>query len=74
MSSSFSCREAWFSFPKVKRNAEGQLKRAVDSGLWPSGMPGSKDILNENQIWSIVVYVRHLPPAGSLGEPEMYSH
>jgi hypothetical protein len=60
MSSSFSGCEAWLSFPKVKWNAEGRLKRSVDPGLWLSGMPGSKDILR--------------PPAGSLGEPEMYSH
>jgi mono/diheme cytochrome c family protein len=46
----------------------------VDHGLWPSGMPGSKDILSDNEIWSIVVYLRHLPTPGSLGEPEMYSH
>jgi mono/diheme cytochrome c family protein len=46
----------------------------VDHGLGPSGMPGSKDILSDDEIWSIVVYLRHLPPAGSLGEPEMYSH
>jgi len=45
MSSSFSGREAWFSFPKMKWNAEGRIKCAV-----------------------------HLPPAGSLGQPEMYSH
>lgn len=44
----------------------------VDHGLWPSGMPGSKDILGDDEIWSIVVYLPHLP--GSLGEPEMYSH
>jgi hypothetical protein len=25
-------------------------------------------------IWSIVIYPRDLPPAGSLGEPGMYSH
>jgi mono/diheme cytochrome c family protein len=74
MSSSFSGREAWFSFPKVKWKTEGQLKRAVDYGIWPSGMPGSKDTLSDDEIWSIVVYLRHLPPAGSLGEPEMYSH
>lgn len=55
-------------------NAEGQLKRAVDYGIWPSGMPGSKDMLSDDEIWSIVVYLRHLPPAGSLGGPELYSH
>jgi mono/diheme cytochrome c family protein len=36
-------------------------------------MPASKGILNEDEIWSIVTYIRHLPPAGSLGEPAMYS-
>jgi mono/diheme cytochrome c family protein len=46
----------------------------IDYGLWPSGMPGSKDTLSEDEIWSIVVYLRHLPPADSLGEPEMHSH
>ena len=46
----------------------------VDHGLWPSGMPGSKDILSDDEICSIVMYLRHLPPAGSLGEPETYSH
>jgi hypothetical protein len=72
MTSSFSGREAWLSFPKVKWNAERQLKRAVDSALWPSGMPGSKNILSDHE--SIVVYPRHLPPAGSLVEPKMYRH
>jgi mono/diheme cytochrome c family protein len=72
MSSPFYGREAWF--PKVKWNAEGQSKRAVDYGIWPSGMPGSKEMLSDDEIWSIVSYLRPLPPASSLGEPEMYSH
>ncbi len=58
----------------VQAYTDGQLKWVIDYGLWPSGMPGSKDILSDDEIWSIVVYMRHLPPAGSLGEPEMYSH
>jgi hypothetical protein len=37
-------------------------------------MPGSKGILSDDEIWSIVAFIRHLPKAGSLGEPEMYSH
>jgi hypothetical protein len=36
-------------------------------------MPASKGILTEKEMWSIVLYLRHLPEAGSLGEPEMYS-
>jgi hypothetical protein len=36
-------------------------------------MPGSKGILTEEEIWAIVLYIRHLPPAGSLGEPPVYN-
>jgi len=57
---------------EVQSYTDGQLKWIIDYGIWPSGMPGSKDILSDEEIWSIVVYLRHLPPAGSLGEPEMY--
>ena len=62
------------SHKEVQAYTDGQLKWVIDYGLWPSGMPGSKDILNDDEIWSIVVYLRHLPAAGSVGEPEMYSH
>jgi cytochrome c553 len=58
----------------IQAYTDGQLKWVIDYGIWPSGMPGSKDTLSDDEIWSIVVYLRHLPPAGSLGEPEMYSH
>ena len=58
----------------VQDYTDGQLKRVIDYGIWPSGMPGAKGILSDDEIWSIVVYLRHLPPAGSQGEPEMYSH
>ena len=58
----------------VQSYTDGQLKWVIDNGIWPSGMPGSSGTLSDDEIWSIVVYLRHLPPAGSLGEPEMYSH
>jgi S-disulfanyl-L-cysteine oxidoreductase SoxD len=58
----------------VQRYSDGQLKWVIDNGIWPSGMPGSKGTLSDEEIWSIVVFLRHLPPAGSQGEPEMYSH
>jgi mono/diheme cytochrome c family protein len=58
----------------VQAYTDGQLKWVIDYGIWPSGMPGSKGTLNDDEIWSIVAYLRHLPPAGSLGEPEEYSH
>jgi mono/diheme cytochrome c family protein len=58
----------------VQDYTDGQLKWVIDYGIWPSGMPGAKGILSDDEIWSIVVYLRHLPAAGSEGEPEMYSH
>jgi mono/diheme cytochrome c family protein len=58
----------------VQSYSDGQLKWIVDYGIWPSGMPGSKNILSDDEIWAIVIYLRHLPPAGSQGEPEMYAH
>ena len=59
---------------EVQGYTDGQLKWIIDYGIWPSGMPGSKNTLSDDEIWSIVLYIRHLPPAGSLGEPEMYAH
>ena len=58
---------------EVQSYSDGQLKWVIDYGIWPSGMPASKGTLNDDEIWSIVVYVRHLPPAGSLGEPDLYT-
>ena len=58
----------------VQRYSDGQLKWVIDNGIWPSGMPASKGTLSDEEIWSIVIFLRHLPPAGSQGEPEMYSH
>src|SRR5215469_2077645 len=57
---------------QVQSYADGQLKWVIDNGIGPSGMPASKGILTDTEIWSIVVYLRHLPPAGSLGDPVAY--
>jgi len=59
--------------PAVQSYTDGQLKFVVENGIFPSGMPASKGVLTDEEIWSIVLYIRHLPPAGSLGEPAMYS-
>ena len=58
---------------EVQLYTDGQLKWVIDNGIWPSGMPGSSGILSDDEIWSIVVFIRNLPKAGSLGEPVMYS-
>jgi cytochrome c553 len=60
--------------PDVQSYSDGQLKWIVDNGISPSGMPASKGTLSDDEIWSIVLLLRRLPPAGSLGEPAMYSH
>lgn len=59
---------------QVQGYTDGQLKWVLDNGIWPSGMPGSKGTLSDDELWSIVVFIRHLPPAGSQGVPEMYTH
>jgi mono/diheme cytochrome c family protein len=60
--------------PDVQSYTDGQLKSILDNGIQPSGMPGSKGTLSDDELWSIVTFVRHLPPAGSQGIPEMYTH
>ena len=57
----------------VQRYTDGQLKWILDNGVRPSGMPGSKRILSDDELWSIVVFLRHLPPAGSQGVPDIYT-
>jgi mono/diheme cytochrome c family protein len=59
--------------PQVQKYTDGQLKSVIANGIFPSGMPASKGILSDEEIWSIVVYLRHLPTKGSLGDPAAYS-
>ncbi len=60
------------SSPEVQEFTDGQLHWIIENGLFPSGMPAARGILSDEEIWWIVLYMRHLPPAGSLGEPAMY--
>jgi len=57
----------------VQSYSDGQLKSIIENGVFPSGMPASKGILTNEEIWGTVLYIRHLPAAGSLGEPAIYS-
>lgn len=59
---------------EVQSYTDGQLKWVIDNGIAPSGMPGSKGVLSDDEQWEIVVFIRHLPPAGSLGEPPIYGN
>jgi mono/diheme cytochrome c family protein len=58
----------------VQRYTDGQLKWILDNGIRPSGMPGSKGILSDDELWSIIIFLRRLPPPGSQGVPEIYTH
>jgi cytochrome c len=57
----------------VQGYTDGQLKWIIDNGIFPSGMPASKGILNDDEMWTLVHYIRHLPAKGSLGEPRVYN-
>jgi len=56
----------------VQDYTDGQLKRVIEAGIAPSGMPASKGILSDEEMWQIVLYIRHLPKGGRLGDPKAY--
>jgi mono/diheme cytochrome c family protein len=57
---------------QVQSYTDGQLKWVIENGIFPSGMPASRGMLSDEEMWSIVVFIRHLPAAGSMGEPALY--
>jgi len=56
----------------VQGYTDGQLHWIVMNGVSPSGMPGWKGILDDDEAWKVVAFIRHLPAKGSLGVPEIY--
>ena len=56
----------------VQEYTDGQLKWIIENGIGPSGMPGWKGLLDDDEMWKIVRYIRHLPPKGSMGIPDIY--
>ena len=56
----------------VQDYKDGQLKWIIENGINPSGMPAWKGILSDEEMWKVVDFLRHLPPKGSLGIPEVY--
>jgi mono/diheme cytochrome c family protein len=56
----------------VQDYTDGQLHWIVENGIAPSGMPAWKGILDDDEMWKIVHYIRHLPAKGSLGTPEVF--
>jgi mono/diheme cytochrome c family protein len=59
--------------PAVQAYTDGQLKWIIENGIWPSGMPPSRGVFSDDDMWKMVLYLRHLPKKGSLGEPPVYS-
>jgi len=51
---------------------DGQLKINIQNGIRFSGMPGWQGILEDDEMWAIVRFIRHLPPKGSLGVPAVF--
>jgi len=58
---------------EIQEYADGQLKWIIENGIAPSGMPAWKGMLDDDEMWKIVRFLRKLPPAGSLGAPKMYT-
>ncbi len=56
----------------VQEYSDGQLKWIIENGIGPSGMPGWKGIVEDDEMWKMVRYMRHLPPKGSLGAPAIF--
>ncbi len=59
--------------PEVQAYTDGQLKWVIENGIFPSGMPASKGTLTDTEMWQVIVFLRDLPRAGSLGDPRAYS-
>jgi len=57
---------------EVQSYTDGQLKWIIENGIYPSGMPPSKGMFSDDDMWRMVLYIRHLPKQGSLGEPPIY--
>lgn len=60
------------SSSSVQSYSDGQLHWIIQNGVSPSGMPASKDVFRDEEIWQLVLYIRHLPQKGSLGEPAVW--
>jgi mono/diheme cytochrome c family protein len=56
----------------VQVYTDGQLKWIIQNGIRFTGMPGWNGILDDNEQWAIIRYIRHLPAKGSLGPPPVY--
>ena len=58
--------------PDVQQYKDGQLKWVIENGIRFSGMPGWKGVLEDDEMWSIVRFLRQLPAKGSQGIPAVF--
>jgi mono/diheme cytochrome c family protein len=49
------------SLPRVLRRTDGELYWIVSNGLRMTGMPAFSPTHNEEELWKMVAFVRHLP-------------
>ncbi|MBZ5630368.1 MAG: cytochrome c [Acidobacteriia bacterium] len=56
----------------VQAYSDGQLKWIIQNGIRFTGMPGWSGVLDDNEQWAAISYIRHLPAKGSLGPPPVY--
>jgi S-disulfanyl-L-cysteine oxidoreductase SoxD len=56
----------------IQKYTDGQLKWIIENGIRMTGMPGWKGLLDADEMWQLVRYIRHLPSRGSLGVPEVF--
>jgi hypothetical protein len=57
---------------RVQAYSDAQLKWIMENGIRSTGMPGWHGILEDQEMWRIVRYLRHLPAQGSVGVPTVY--
>jgi mono/diheme cytochrome c family protein len=57
---------------EIQAYTDGQMHWILQNGIAPSGMPAWHGILEDDEMWKIVRYMRHLPEKGSLGVPEVF--
>ena len=58
---------------EIQEYTDGQLKWIIENGIAPSGMPSWKGMVDDDEMWKIVRFLRKLPAPGSLGAPKMYT-
>jgi mono/diheme cytochrome c family protein len=61
------------AMPDIQKYSDGQLHWIIENGIRMSGMPGWKGVLDDEEMWSIIRFIRHLPAKGSAGIPAIYA-